>query len=247
MLDGYSSHIDLVSIDFCHNNNILLYVLPSNTTHLLQPCEIPFKKLKSEFDKASDRYRMNNDFKVITKYSFAQVLGEAFSETYTPNAIKNAYAATGIWLLNSNIINPDCLAPSLATEKPLILPPKSTYQHNTRASKTSQLEYENQELRGCIERLLHPGTTTMASIMKYPYPKPDSSQEKIQSRPKSFKFGALVTAESITKELHDKEETKQQKIEEVRLRKEQQAIKRVEKEVERQKKTENKKIKNARE
>jgi len=151
MLDGHSSHIDLVSIDFCRNNNILLYVLPSNTTHLLQPCEIPFKKLKSEFDKASDRYRMNNDFKVITKHSFAQVLGEAFSETYTPNAIKNAYAATGIWPLNPNIINPDRLAPSLATEKPLILPPKSTYQHNTRASKTLQLEYENQELRDHIE------------------------------------------------------------------------------------------------
>ena len=87
----------------------------------------------------------------------------------------------------------------------------------------------------------------MASIMKYSYPKPDSSQEKIQSRPKTFKFGALVTAESITKELRDKEEAKQQKIEEVRLRKEQRAIKKVEKEVKRQKKAENKKIKNARE
>jgi hypothetical protein len=87
----------------------------------------------------------------------------------------------------------------------------------------------------------------MISIIKYLYSKPDLSQEKIQSHSKSFKFGALVTAKSITKELHNKEETKQQKIEEVRLRKEQQAIKRVEKEVERQKKTENKKIKNAQE
>ena len=52
MLDGHGSHIDLVSIKFCRENGILLYVLPSNTTHVLQPSEIPFKKLKLEYDKA---------------------------------------------------------------------------------------------------------------------------------------------------------------------------------------------------
>jgi hypothetical protein len=88
MLDGHSSHIDLISINFCRDNDILLYVLPSNTTHLLQPSEIPFRKLKTEYDKASDRYRFDNPLKTITKYSFAQVFGEAFNETYLLTQLK---------------------------------------------------------------------------------------------------------------------------------------------------------------
>jgi hypothetical protein len=235
MLDGHSSHIDLISINFCRNNNILLYVLPSNTTHLLQPSEIPFRKLKDEFCKASDQYSFNTS-RVVTKYSFAQLLGKAFNHTYTPNAIKKAYAVTGIWPLNPNAIKPDRLEPSLTTKKPMSPPHKPIQIHNTRASRVSQLERENQELREYIQRLEHPGTSSIVSIMKYPHPKPCSSQEETQRRPKNFKFGALVTADIIAKELNDKEEEKQRKIEEVRLRKEQRAIKKAEKEEAKQKK-----------
>lgn len=72
ILDGHSSHINLVSIRFCHIHNILLYVLPSNTTHLLQPCEIPFKTLKTEYRKASDRYRIQHGYeKFVQRQTFA--------------------------------------------------------------------------------------------------------------------------------------------------------------------------------
>ena len=117
MLDGHGSHIDLLSIKFCREHGILLYVLPSNTTHLLQPSEIPFKKLKLEFEKAADRYRMESGLKVVTKYSFAEVFGRAFHETYATTAIKNAYAATGIWPLDPSVIKSDRMTPSLTTEK----------------------------------------------------------------------------------------------------------------------------------
>ena len=40
------------------------------------------------------------------------------------------------------------------------LPYKLTQIHNTRASKVSQLECENQELREYIQRLEHPGTSS---------------------------------------------------------------------------------------
>ena len=98
MLDGHASHIDLISINYCYDNGILLYVLPSNTTHILQPSEIPFKKLKLEYDKASDNFRFTNNQRIVTKYSFAQIFGEAFFKTYTSTAIRNAYTTTRICL-----------------------------------------------------------------------------------------------------------------------------------------------------
>lgn len=237
MLDGHASHIDLISINYCHDNNILLYVLPSNTTHLLQPSEIPFKKLKIEFDKASDNYRFVNNQRQVTKYSFAQIFGEAFHKTYTPSAIRNAYTATGIWPWNLNIIDPTRLAPSLPTEKlnPISCEPK--HNHCTRNSKIVKLENQNQELRKYIQRIEHPGTCSLVSIMKYPSLNTSSVQEKPKIRPKTFKFGTLVTSEEITKEIQDKENIKQQKLEEIRARKEQRAAKKAEKEKTKHKKS----------
>jgi len=213
----------------------MLYVPPSNTTHILQPSEIPFKKLKLEFDKASDKYRIDNGLKVITKHSFAQVLGEAFHETYTPTAIKKAFAVTGIWPFNPSAINPDRLAPSLATEIPAP-PPEAAPTQKTRNNKIAQLEQRIQDLEEYIARLEHPGTAPLASILKYPYPKPGQSEKEPQARPKTFKFGTLVTADSITKELQDMEIAKEKKTEDLRLKKELQAVKRAEKAAEKERK-----------
>ena len=117
MLDGHKSHINISSLDICRANQILLYALPSNTTHLLQPCELPFKKLKAEFDKASEKYRNNNNGAIISKYTFAKVFGEAYQETYTSQAIINAFKYTGAWPVNSKAISEERLAPSLSTQR----------------------------------------------------------------------------------------------------------------------------------
>jgi hypothetical protein len=117
MLDGHKSHINYTSVDFCRTNNILLYALPPHTTHVLQPSEIPFAKLKKEYSAGCDKLRFSNDGELVTKHSFAKVLGPAFIATYTPTAICNAFRATGIWPFNPDAITPDRLEPSLATER----------------------------------------------------------------------------------------------------------------------------------
>lgn len=154
MLDGHKSHINYTSINFCHSNGILLYALPPNTTHILQPCELPFAKLKKEYDKSCERLRVNTGGEFVTKYTFAKVLNPAFIETYTPTAICNAFKVTGIWPLNPNAIEPDRLNPSLLTEQfdnypqienmpqveptPTLTKPKNSF--STRASTIEQLE-----------------------------------------------------------------------------------------------------------
>jgi DDE superfamily endonuclease len=54
IMDGHKSHIDRSSVEYCHANGVILYALPPNTTHVLQPAEIPFRRLKLEYDKACD-------------------------------------------------------------------------------------------------------------------------------------------------------------------------------------------------
>lgn len=172
MLDGHACHIDLISINLCRDNDILLYVLPSNTTHVLQPSEIPFKKLKLEFDKAADRCRAENGPRVITKYRFAGVFGEVFYETYTPAAIRKAYAATGIWPLNPSVIKDDRMAPSIPTCKPGTPSVSPKKVRKTRAGKIVELEEKIHKLEEHVSRLEHPGTASLALILKYPLSAP---------------------------------------------------------------------------
>ena len=117
MLDSHKSHISYTTVDFCRDHGILLYALPPHTTHVLQPSEIPFAKLKKLYGKACDKYHNDNDGMIVTKYTFTKVFGPAFIETYTPQAICNAYRSTGIWPFNPNAITSDRLDPSLTTEQ----------------------------------------------------------------------------------------------------------------------------------
>src|SRR5262249_3068963 len=95
----------------------LLYALPPHTTHVLQPAELPFAQLKKRFNDGCDRLRNENGGEVVTKHTFAKVLGPAYISLFTPTAISNAFKATGIWPFNPDAINPDRLDPSLATEQ----------------------------------------------------------------------------------------------------------------------------------
>jgi DDE superfamily endonuclease len=126
ILDGHKSHINYASVDFCRANGILLYALPPNTTHILQPCELPFAKLKKEYNKGCEKLRAEKG-ELVIKHTFAKVLGPAFIETYTPTAICIAYKATGIWPLNPGAITSDRLEPSLLTERLDI--PETKYSH----------------------------------------------------------------------------------------------------------------------
>ena len=193
MLDGYKSHINYMSIDFCCQNDILLYALPPHTTHVLQPSEIPFAKLKREYSKACDQFRIKNNGELVTKRTFAKVLGLVFIETYTPGAICNVYKATGIWPLNFNAISPDRLDPSVTTEESNLslhnesfrcgqpfseqIKVSSSYSHYTRftVDELQRLRNENEQLKNQmtvtkeeLESYKNPGTCSLRSILKYP-------------------------------------------------------------------------------
>ncbi|CAG8540871.1 320_t:CDS:2 [Cetraspora pellucida] len=95
ILDGHNSHINYISVNFCHENGILLYALLSYMTHILQLFELPFAILKTEYSKNYDQF-YHVTSKLVTKYTFAKMFGPVFIKTYTPATIANAFRATGI-------------------------------------------------------------------------------------------------------------------------------------------------------
>lgn len=51
-LDGHESHLSMHLSEFCDKNGIIIYCLPPNSTHLIQPADVSvFKPLKSYWKK----------------------------------------------------------------------------------------------------------------------------------------------------------------------------------------------------
>ena len=242
MLDGHKSHVSYTSVDFCRQNGILLYALPPHTTHVLQPSELPFAKLKKEYNKECDQFRITNNGELVTKYTFAKVFGQAFIKTYTPMAISNAYKATGIWPLDFNAIHPYRLDPSLTTEEfslpcsQVSNPVASSSLFQTRAKELQTLKTENEQLKEELETYKNPGTCSLRSVLKYPSsrkhplieaPSLENQTESLcKKKRKTLPFAQLLTNEESWRELERINEEAKKKALETSQRKEEAARKR---------------------
>lgn len=74
-VDGHRSHMSIELSQFCDENGIILYSLPPNATHLMQPADVAvFKPLKEYWRQAVRSWQNENAGKCLTKFDFAPVL-----------------------------------------------------------------------------------------------------------------------------------------------------------------------------
>ena len=113
LLDGHSSHINLDTAKCARKEGILLYCLPPHTTHVLQPCDVGFfKPMKANWNKCVSQHMCKSSGESITKYTFARVFSEAWTETLKPATIINSFKESGICPLNRDAINASKVLPS---------------------------------------------------------------------------------------------------------------------------------------
>ncbi|KAK3870851.1 hypothetical protein Pcinc_023962 [Petrolisthes cinctipes] len=72
--------------------NIILYGLPPNTTHFLQPLDVSvFGSLKKEWTKAVKLWEQHHHDEVLTQINFAEVLLPVYYSHVTPDKIKAGF------------------------------------------------------------------------------------------------------------------------------------------------------------
>ncbi|CAG8774692.1 3441_t:CDS:2 [Cetraspora pellucida] len=238
------SHISYTIVDFCRNNEILLYALPPHTTHVLQPSEIPFAKLKKEYSKACEKYSNENDDMIVTKRTFAKVFGFTFLETYTPQAIYPSLVTErfDISPLSSQSSIQQAM-PSLLAQKPT----NSKHFHST-CSNVNQLIEENMKLKN--ENALLKSQISVANeelntskILEHPsYIRSDLPSPR--KKRKTFPFSQLLTSEEswcqleeVNREVECKADKAKQKKEIAAQKKAEQELRLVQKNEKRAQKT----------
>lgn len=119
IFDGASSHLDARIVDAADNHNIVLYCLPSNTTHELQPLDKSVNRSYEHYwDEEVLLYAYQHPNQKLTKMRFNKIFTKVWSKCMTPSNIVNGFRATGLYPYDPNVIPEEAFAPSMLTHLP---------------------------------------------------------------------------------------------------------------------------------
>ena len=113
-------HLSYEAVEEEDKNNIVLYCLPSNTTHKLQPLD---KSVNRSFEhhwyKEVLNYLSNSLERTLNKVAFNNIFSRTWPKSITQTNITNGFKATGLYPIDPDVIPQDAYAPSIITERPL--------------------------------------------------------------------------------------------------------------------------------
>jgi hypothetical protein len=98
--NGFRTYKTLEILEFCFKNNIILYRLPSHTSHKLQPYNVPvFASLKTAYRDEVERLNRGG-IDAIGKEHFVWLYKRARERALTKKNILSGWAATGLFPWN---------------------------------------------------------------------------------------------------------------------------------------------------
>lgn len=105
LMDGHSSHYFPDTIHMAAKEQVVLFVLPPNTTHLTQPLDKGcFGPLKMKWSEVCHKYITSNPGKVVNRFVFSKLLNEAWVQSMTSNNIIAGFKTTGIYPIDRTAI-----------------------------------------------------------------------------------------------------------------------------------------------
>ena len=112
LYDGHRSHISPRLIEWAVAHDIILFVLPPHTSHVLQPMDVgcfgPFSKIfKGECHKWQ---RLNGG--VVTRYNTCSLACKAYTLALSPGNLRSSFQKCGIYPFNPSAIDVSYLRPS---------------------------------------------------------------------------------------------------------------------------------------
>ena len=114
LLDGHSSHYCPKTIRLAAQQQVVLFTLPPNTTHLLQPLDRScFGPLKVAWREACHHFVSTNPGKMVTRFHFSRLFSEAWLHSMTVANITAGFRTTGIYPLNRAVVSlpsPECVS-----------------------------------------------------------------------------------------------------------------------------------------
>lgn len=196
IFDGHYSHIGIDLIETSRENNVHLMLLPSNTTHVMQPLDVGvYGPIKKSWKKILADYKRETRAANITKEEFPRLVKELWSASFTAKQLEGGFKESGLYPVSFDAIPSWKYAPAL----PLQTGPEAK-PSGPEKGKEGQVTGETPlrtELRKCFVEALRPtksGTKT-------------TTRRKIQQ----IHYGEALTTDETLERLKNEEKEKKTK------------------------------------
>ena len=100
LIDGQSSHTDLITSKLCIDNDIILFRLPPHISSTIQP----FSNFKNNFEEEAAQFLIQNPNVSVTKRTFGVIFSNAYQRTCNATVIQCSFKATGIWPVDMSAV-----------------------------------------------------------------------------------------------------------------------------------------------
>ncbi|XP_063245200.1 uncharacterized protein LOC134546350 [Bacillus rossius redtenbacheri] len=116
IFDGAKSHLDANIVDVAEQNDIILFCLPSNCTHELQPLDKSvFGPFEDYWDKELLNFWTTQGDRTLNRVSFGLIFSKVWVKSMTPANLIAGFRGTGIYPYDCNILPEAAFAPSELT------------------------------------------------------------------------------------------------------------------------------------
>jgi len=108
IFDGYASHLSLRVLNLFRDACVIVYALPSHSSHLTQPLDVTVFGPMKERAKKTVSTDINNPLNAASKftvYTACEVICTAYNLAMTPSNIKAGFQKTGIYPLNPDVFS----------------------------------------------------------------------------------------------------------------------------------------------
>ncbi|XP_045195071.2 uncharacterized protein LOC123550708 [Mercenaria mercenaria] len=112
LLDGHRSHVAVDLAEWAKQMNIIIFVLPAHTSHILQPLDVacygPFQRIYNNLCHKV----MRQTSAAITRYNICEIACKAYSKALCAENLHAAFQRTGIYPINKEAIPKEHMIPS---------------------------------------------------------------------------------------------------------------------------------------
>ncbi|XP_052211862.1 uncharacterized protein LOC127830955 [Dreissena polymorpha] len=114
LLDGHKSHINVPVLDWAKKNNIILFILPAHTSHVLQPLDVGcFGPLQKIYNSMCHRFIRENPSTKITRYNVAPLGSAAYVAALSVENLRSAFKKSGVFPVDESAVSKEHFTTSL--------------------------------------------------------------------------------------------------------------------------------------
>ena len=112
MLDGHKSHVSIGLVEWAKERDIILFILPAHTSHILQPLDVAiYGPLQKIYNNLCHKFTRSSTG-CIDRYNVCGIASKAYCKAFAPENLHSAFRRTGIFPFNSAVIRLEAVLPA---------------------------------------------------------------------------------------------------------------------------------------